>query len=229
LTFSIAWRTPGDFVLRREYMPLSANIGYPRIGAKRELKRALESYWKGKTDWSSLLDTSRTIREENWRIQRDLGVDVIPSNDFSMYDHVLDTIAMLGAVPGRFGWSGGQMDIDTYFAMARGAQGSGLDAPAMEMTKWFDTNYHYIVPEFEPGQRFSLSSNKILDEFNEAKELGIHTRPVLLGPVSFLSLGKSVTEGFDPLSLIDAVLPVYEQVLGQLAQAGADWVQVDEP
>ncbi|GAB4580664.1 MAG: 5-methyltetrahydropteroyltriglutamate--homocysteine S-methyltransferase [Anaerolineales bacterium] len=207
----------------------SANLGYPRIGARRELKFALENYWKGKSDASTLQETARTLRRETWQLQHSLGLDIIPSNDFSLYDHMLDTMVMVGAVPARFAWKGGPIDLDTYFAMARGVPRAGWEASALEMTKWFDTNYHYLVPEFEPGQTFTLASNKVVDEFKEAQHLGIHTRPVLLGPVSFLSLGKSLQAGFDPLTLLARVLPVYKTVLQRLADAGADWVQIDEP
>ena len=206
-------------------MAIASNLGFPRIGRNRELKRAVEAYWAGRSEREELLETAARLRRQHWTLQRDLGIDYIPSNDFSLYDQVLDTAAMVGAVPARFGHEGGHVDLDTYFAMARGRD----DAPAMEMTKWFDTNYHYIVPELEPGQTFTLSSTKPIDEFLEAKALGITTRPVLLGPVSFLFLGKSRTEGFEPLTLLDALLPVYEDVLRQLSAAGATWVQMDEP
>ena len=206
-------------------MAISANLGFPRIGIKRELKRAVERLWSGKIDLSEMLATSRELRNSHWMLQRDAGIDHIPSNDFSLYDHVLDTIALVGAVPPRFGWKGGKVDHDTYFAMARGTAA----APAMEMTKWFDTNYHYIVPELAPDQHFALSSGKPFDEFREARELGIHTRPVLLGPVSFLLLGKLTDSGSDTLALLDRLLPVYGEVLNKLAAEGADWVQIDEP
>ena len=206
-------------------MAIASNLGFPRIGRNRELKRAVEAYWAGRSEREELLETAARLRRQHWTLQRALGIDHIPSNDFSLYDQVLDTAAMVGAVPARFGHEGGHVDLDTYFAMARGRD----DAPAMEMTKWFDTNYHYIVPELEPGQTFTLSSTKPIDEFLEAKALGITTRPVLLGPVSFLFLGKSRTEGFEPLTLLDALLPVYEDVLRQLSAAGATWVQMDEP
>jgi 5-methyltetrahydropteroyltriglutamate--homocysteine methyltransferase len=207
----------------------SAVLGYPRIGLKRELKRALESYWKGQSAAADLLETASEGRRYNWQVMADAGVDVIPSNDFSLYDQVLDTSVMVGAVPARYGWSGDEVSLETYFAMARGAQKDGLDVAAMEMTKWFDTNYHYIVPEFEAGQTFKLSSTKAVEEYNEAKTLGIDTRPVLLGPVSYLLLGKSMDDSVEPLDLLDALLPVYTAVLKQLSEAGADWVQIDEP
>jgi 5-methyltetrahydropteroyltriglutamate--homocysteine methyltransferase len=177
----------------------------------------------------------------NWARQKALGVTVIPSNDFSLYDHVLDTSVMVGAIPAAYGWSGGKVSLETYFAMARGARGAPHDhgcahsqadagqAPAQEMTKWFDTNYHYMVPEFTRGQTFALSSLKAVDEFREAKALGYQTRPVLLGPVTLLNLGKSKDGALDPLSLLGALLPVYIDVLRRLAANGADWVQLDEP
>ncbi|MEX0927614.1 MAG: 5-methyltetrahydropteroyltriglutamate--homocysteine S-methyltransferase [Dehalococcoidia bacterium] len=206
-------------------MVLSTNLGYPRIGPNRELKRALERYWSGRGSLKELDTTSRDLRRARWQLQKDAGLDHVPSNDFSLYDHVLDAAAMVGAVPSRFNWAGDKVDLDTYFTMARGADRMA----AMEMTKWFDTNYHYIVPEFEKGQKFHLASTKPVDEFLEAKGHDIHTRPVLLGPVSFLLLGKSQSGATEPLGLLEKLLPVYEEVLGRLAEAGADWVQMDEP
>ena len=210
-------------------MPIAHNLGFPPLGAARELKRATEGYWSGKVSRAGLLKTGAQLRAAHWRLQLDAGLEVIPSNDFSYYDRVLDTCAMVGAVPARYEWSGGPVDLDTYFAMARGAQAAGRDATAMEMTKWFDTNYHYIVPEFEPGQTFRLSSTKALDELQEAKALGFDTKPVLIGPVTFLLLGKARKAGFNRLDLLDALLPVYAEVLSRLGAAGARWVQVDEP
>ncbi len=210
-------------------MPISHNLGFPHLGAGRELKRATEGYWSGKVSQADLLKQGAALRERHWRLQRDVGIDLIPSNDFSYYDRVLDACALVGAVPKRYGWAGGPVDLDTYFAMARGVQSGGRDVTAMEMTKWFDTNYHYIVPEFEPGQAFRLSSSKPVDEFLEAKALGIQTKPVLIGPVTFLLLGKTRTARFDRLSLLDALLPVYAETLNRLGAAGATWVQMDEP
>src|SRR5213596_2782741 len=210
-------------------MPIAHNLGFPHLGAARELKRATEGYWGGKVSLPDLLKTAAELRARHWRLQQDAGIDLIPSNDFSYYDRVLDTCTLVGAVPRRYGWAGGPVDIDTYFAMARGVQSGGRDVTAMEMTKWFDTNYHYLVPEFEPGQSFRLSSSKPVDEFQEAKALGIHTKPVLIGPVTFLLLGKARTARFDRLTLLDALLPVYGEVLSRLAAAGATWVQLDEP
>jgi len=213
-------------------MVLATNLGFPRLGVQRELKWAIERYWSGKISQAEVEKTARELRAKHWKLQSDLGLDHIPSNDFSLYDHVLDTSVMLGEVPSRFRESGELSGLPLYFAMARGLQDSaaGLDIPAMEMTKWFDTNYHYIVPEFKPEQDFSLASKKPVDEFREAKSLGISTRPVLLGPVSFLLLGKM--EGGRStvqLKLLERLVPVYEEVLKLLQKAGADWVQIDEP
>jgi 5-methyltetrahydropteroyltriglutamate--homocysteine methyltransferase len=212
-------------------MAISSNLGFPRMGVHRELKKALEAHWAGKLEEAALLAVGKVLRLNHWVLQQQLDIQHIPSNDFSFYDHVLDTAAMVGAVPGRYTWRGPQVDLATYFAMARGtARESGQsDLPAMEMTKWFDTNYHYIVPEFTAKQTFSLGSLKSIEEFIEAKDIGVHTRPVLLGPVSFLLLGKAKETGFDPLLLLERILPVYEEVLRQLAKAGADWIQLDEP
>src|SRR5713226_7011577 len=210
-------------------MAIAHNLGFPPIGAGRELKRATEGYWGGKVSREGLLRAGAELRAAHWRLQRDAGLDLVPVNDFSFYDRVLDTCAMVGAVPERYGWSGGTVDLDTSFAMARGSQDKGRDVTAMEMTKWFDTNYHYIVPEFEPGQAFRLASTKVTDEFQEAKALGLSAKPVLVGPVTFLLLGKTRGARFDRLELLDGLLAVYAQVLGQLAAAGATWVQLDEP
>jgi 5-methyltetrahydropteroyltriglutamate--homocysteine methyltransferase len=215
------------------------NLGFPRIGAKRELKRALESFWSKKTSETQLLETAKAIRVENWQRQRAAGIDLIPSNDFSLYDQMLDTCALLGAVPERFHWRGGQVDLATYFTMARGVSGKGDDcgscggpAVALEMTKWFDTNYHYLVPELHEGQIFQLSSTKPFDEFAEALALGIRTVPVIIGPMTFLLLGKARgqnSEAFDRFSLLAQLLSVYVEVLRRLQAQGAEWVQLDEP
>ncbi len=212
-------------------MTTSSNLGFPRIGPNRELKKALESYWAGRIGPADLESAAVELRKRNWLLQRDAGLHRIPSNDFSYYDHVLDTCAMVGAVPERYGSDGGPVGLDTYFAMARGTQGGhgARDVVAMEMTKWFDTNYHYIVPELRAGQTFTLASTKPVDEFTEAFDLGIQTRPVLLGPVSFLLLSKSRDTGAPPLDLLDGLLPVYQEILTRLGKAGASWVQMDEP
>ena len=212
-------------------MVVAANLGFPRIGANRELKKALESFWKGEMNEAALKDVAKELRKTHWTIQHRAGIKHIPSNDFSYYDQVLDTIAMVGAIPERYKFSGERIDLTTYFAMARGIQNDKNipDAPAMEMTKFFDTNYHYIVPELNSDQKFDLKSDKIFEEFKEAKLQGLHTRPVLLGPVSFLLLSKMKGEAKSTLSLLDNLLPVYERVLKQLSALGADWVQIDEP
>ena len=214
-------------------MALSNVSGFPRIGRNRELKFATEGYWRGETSADELATVAKAIRVENWQLMQDTGIDLIPSNDFSYYDQVLDTIALVGAVPERYGWGGGQVDLDTYFAMARGRQADDVDATAMEMTKWFDTNYHYIVPELGPDTTFSLSSSKPFDEHAEAmEEVGVDTVPVLVGPVSFLLLSKpaeGVSERFDPIDLIEPLIEVYGEVIERLAEQGATWVQFDEP
>ncbi len=211
-------------------MVVATNLGYPRIGKRRELKKALEQFWAGKLDEAALLEQATTLRKEHWQLQHELGIEHIPSNDFSLYDQVLDTIALVGAVPERYHWNSELVDLRTYFAMARGVQGHESETlPAMEMTKWFDTNYHYIVPEFSENQIFRLASTKPVDAFLEAKKEGLMTRPVLLGPVSLLLLGKTHRPDLSPLHLLNDLLPVYEQVLGDLAVAGAEWVQMDEP
>ena len=218
-----------------------ATLGTPRIGPHRELKTALESFWSGKIDEASLVKTAAQLRADNWARQKARGVTVIPSNDFSFYDQVLDTSVMVGAIPDIYNWKGGPVSLATYFAMARGSQGDaeacehghahhhGHGAPAQEMTKWFDTNYHYMVPELSRTQTFALSSTKPIDEYKEAKALGYQTRPVLVGPVTFLKLGKSHDASFSNLSLLDRLLPVYVDVLKRLAAEGAEWVQIDEP
>ena len=206
-------------------MAISANLGFPRIGVKRELKHAIEQYWTGIISEQELKRTAAELRQKHWKLQQDHGISHIPSNDFSLYDHVLDTAVMVGAVPPRYGWQGGAVSLSTYFAMARGTS----DVTAMELTKWFDTNYHYIVPEFQAGQTFCLSSAKPIDEFKEALALGILTRPVILGPVSFLMLGKSVGGSFSLGQSLSRILPVYESVISRLAGAGAEWIQIDEP
>jgi 5-methyltetrahydropteroyltriglutamate--homocysteine methyltransferase len=211
---------------------LTQNLGYPRIGGQRELKKVCESYWAGKTGHKNVLTVGKTIRHENWQIQKDAGIDLIPSNDFSYYDHVLDHSLMFGAIPKRYNeviLKQGNEEIDLYFAMARGYQKDGLDVVAMEMTKWFDTNYHYIVPEFYKDQQFKLFSTKITNEFYEAKQLGIITKPVLIGPVSYLLLGKEKEAGFEKIDLLKNLLPVYSEMLTKLQDLGAEWIQFDEP
>ena len=206
---------------------LTHTLGFPRMGQNRELKKALEDYWQGAATREELLAVGRTLRQRHWRLQQQAGIDLLPVGDFSYYDHMLDMAAMLGAVPPRFDWQGATVDIDTYFLMARGGSG-GSKTEAMEMTKWFDSNYHYIVPEFYPGQHFRLASEKLFEEVAEARQHGFRVKPVLPGPMTFLALGKETVAGFDRWSHLDAVVAVYEQILQRLA-ADCDWVQLDEP
>ncbi|KAH7416260.1 hypothetical protein KP509_14G083200 [Ceratopteris richardii] len=203
-------------------------VGYPRMGPKRELKFALESFWDKKSSASDLEKVAKDLRCSIWQQMSNAGIKYIPSNTFSYYDQVLDTTALVGAVPSRYGWAGGEIGFDVYFSMARG----NATCPAMEMTKWFDTNYHYIVPELGPDTKFALSSHKAIDEYKEAKALGIDTVPVLVGPFSYLRLAKpakGVETTYNCLSLIDSILPVYKEVISKLKAEGAEWVQLDEP
>ncbi|MFT6219544.1 MAG: 5-methyltetrahydropteroyltriglutamate--homocysteine methyltransferase [Rickettsiales bacterium] len=208
--------------------PLAASLGFPRIGAFRELKKAVESYWKNTSSQEDLLKTAAEIRKNNWITQKEAGIDIIPSNDFAFYDHILGLIAATGAVPKRFNFDGDKVDLDLYFSMARGQQKDGIDVVAMEMTKWFDTNYHYIVPEFAGNQKFKLSCTKIVDDYLEAKELGIETRPVLVGPITFLLIGKMV-DGGKTIDLLPNVLEVYKEIFTALKAAGVKDLQIDEP
>ncbi|KEY66940.1 hypothetical protein S7711_06889 [Stachybotrys chartarum IBT 7711] len=211
-------------------MVQSAILGFPRMGVNRDLKKATEAYWGGKISQADLLAEAKRLRLAHWKIQQDAGVDVIPSNDFALYDQVLHQIQDFGAVPERYAQNG--LDrVDQYFAMGRGHQKGDIDVPALEMVKWFDSNYHYVKPTLQDNQTFTLTdSPKAVAEFKEAKEAGVSTRPVLVGPVSFLHLGKADRgQSVDPLDLLDNLLPVYEQLLTQLKEAGAETVQIDEP
>ena len=211
-------------------MILSSSLGYPRIGPNRELKWLLESFWNKKINENDFLQKISNIKKNNWLTQRKAGVHFIPSNDFSLYDHVLDMCLTVDAIPERFKKLKNKKNkFDLYFAMARGYQNGKIDIKAMEMTKWFDTNYHYIVPEFKQNQKFNLAFSKIIDEFLEAKNFGIITRPVILGPLSFLYLGKSISNKFNKLKLLNNLIPIYKKIFKLLKSFGADWVQVDEP
>jgi len=214
-------------------MLLTNNLGYPRVGPFRELKKANEAYWAKKISAEELLEAGKTIRQNNWKTQKDAGINLIPSNDFSFYDQVLDLSLTVGAIPARYNSLLGKIDrqynLDLYFALARGFQEGGVDVTAMEMTKWFDTNYHYIVPEFVKNQEFKLTSEKFLNEYNEAKAFGIETKPVIIGPITYLLLGKEKEADFNRIDLIDNLLPVYEEILSKLADAGAAYIQIDEP
>jgi 5-methyltetrahydropteroyltriglutamate--homocysteine methyltransferase len=209
-------------------MPLVTHAGFPRIGLKRELKRALESYWRGDSDAAALLDAARALRHRHWKLAAQAGADIVPCNDSSLYDHVLDTAVLFDAIPQRYRALFDDDPLAGCFAMARGHKRDGHDLHALEMTKWFDTNYHYIVPELHAGQRFVLRGDKPVAEFLEARAEGHRARPVILGPLSFLLLSKTV-DGSDRLALLDALLPAYVELLGKLSDAGAEWVQLDEP
>ncbi|MCL4117124.1 UNVERIFIED_CONTAM: hypothetical protein GTU68_050197 [Idotea baltica] len=204
------------------------NLGYPRIGGKRELKKATEAFWNGEISANELEQAGATIRRKNWEKQRDAGIDLIPCNDFSFYDQMLDLSCLLGNVPARFAWEKDAVDLELYFRMARGKQTPEF---ACEMTKWFDTNYHFIVPEFDEATTFKISSSKIFDEFAEAQEVGIQAKPVLIGPLTYLFLGKSIgtADTFDRFALFDQLLPAYVEILKRLEAAGAEWIQIDEP
>lgn len=206
------------------------NLGFPRIGSNRELKKASELYWAGKITADELLATGKDIRLANWKLQSQAGIDLIPSNDFSFYDQVLDLSLTLAVIPEQYtAFAKENSVLDLYFAMARGAQKGDQDVVAMEMTKWFDTNYHYIVPEFTKDQEFSLFSEKIIDEYKEAKAAGFQTKPVIIGPVSYLLLGKEKQAGFHRIELIDKLLPVYFEILQRLQEEQVEYVQFDEP
>ncbi|MDW0112013.1 5-methyltetrahydropteroyltriglutamate--homocysteine S-methyltransferase [Sporosarcina saromensis] len=203
---------------------ISSTIGYPYIGENREWKRALESFWAGKTSEEQLLQVTKDIRLSRLQKQKESGIDLIPVGDFTLYDRVLDTAVMFGMIPERYGWNGGQVPLSTYFSMARG----NASTVACEMTKWFDTNYHYIVPEYE-GRKLAVTENKPLIEYREAKqELGIEGKPVLIGPYTFLKLSKGYETKDIPAFLLQ-LLPLYEKVLVELQAEGVEWIQLDEP
>ena len=206
-------------------------LGYPGIGDKRELKKAVESFWYGGLTENALLTAASDIKNKNWKMLKKIGIDLIPGNDFTLYDRMLDMSCMLGAIPDRFDRNGTMIDLDLYFRMARGKSMTGKpDIKPCEMTKWFNTNYHYIVPELDKNTNFRLSSNKIFDEFMQAREIGILIKPVLVGPVTYLMLSKNYSnESFDILRLLDKIVPVYAAVIKRLGELGAEWIQLDEP
>ncbi|MCD8741064.1 5-methyltetrahydropteroyltriglutamate--homocysteine S-methyltransferase [Mucilaginibacter roseus] len=213
---------------------LTQNLGYPRIGSRRQLKKACENYWAGKIDLKELNQVAKTIKEDNWQTQLDAGIDLIPCNDFSFYDQMLDMSLLLGVIPERFAHVLTEVktntETDLYFAMARGYQQNGLDITALEMTKWFDTNYHYLVPEFTQAQEFRIFSEKIFAEYQQARQyLGSKAKPVLIGPVTYLLLGKEKGSRFERIDLIKKLVPVYVDIINRLKQQGAEWVQIDEP
>jgi 5-methyltetrahydropteroyltriglutamate--homocysteine methyltransferase len=218
-------------------MTIAANLGYPRIGPRRELKTALEAFWGGRSSEADLLATAAALRAGGRAVQQGRGISHLPSGDFALYDHVLETACAFGAIPAGYGWSGeGAVPLTTLFALARGARGTEAEraagiapgATALEMTKWFDTNYHYLVPRLSARTRFRLVENRWAAAFREGQSHGTRTRPVLLGPVSFLLLSKG-EDVPHPLDLLPALLPAYAAALRGIAEAGAAWVQVDEP
>ncbi|KAF8917946.1 cobalamin-independent synthase [Mucidula mucida] len=212
-------------------MVASSVLGFPRIGANREVKKAVEAYWAGKISAAELTKAAADVKKASWTSVKAQGVDFVPSGEFSLYDHVLDHSAAFNVIPKRYVGQG-LSDLDTYFAMGRGRQADGVDVPASEMKKWFDSNYHYVVPEFSDETEFKLNFNKALEEYEEAKAAGVITRPVILGPISFLVLGKAAKDakpGFQPISLLPKLLPVYNTLLSALKTAGVEWVQIDEP
>jgi len=211
-------------------MAVAHNLGFPRIGADRELKKALEAYWKGELDEQGLRLVGRQLRAQHWQAQADAGIQLLPVGDFAWYDQVLTHSLMFGVVPQRFRPADGQPTLDTLFAMARGVTNSCCGGgQAQEMTKWFDTNYHYLVPEFNADQQFQLSWTQLFEEVEEAQALGHVIKPVLVGPLTYLWLGKLKGEAFDKLELLERLLPVYGEVLDRLAAQGVEWVQIDEP
>ena len=218
-------------------MALAHNLGFPRIGADRELKKALEAYWKGDIDQAALQAVGRELRASHWQLQKDAGIDLLPVGDFAWYDQVLTHSLTFGAIPERFASTldaQGRPTLNTLFGMARGASQSccgehGKGQYAQELTKWFDTNYHYLVPEFSQDQRFELSWNQLFEETAEALALGHKVKPVIIGPLTFLWLGKTKGNEFNKLDLLENLLPVYAAILSRLAEQGVEWVQIDEP
>ena len=206
-------------------MATTHNLGFPRIGAGRELKKALEAYWRSDINDEQLEATAAELRKRHWILQRDLGIDLIPAGDFALYDQMLNMTALLGATPSRFNAGGHDVGLDLYFAMARGT----ATQPAMEMTKWFDTNYHYIVPEFDSHTSFRIGSPRLFNEVAEARALGIVPKVVLIGPLTYLYLGKATTPDFNRLDLLANLLPAYRDILARLASMDVEWVQIDEP
>ncbi len=216
-------------------MTITHSLGFPRIGVQRELKRAQESYWSGKITQDELESVGRELRARHWETQSRSGLDYVPVGDFAWYDQMLEWTALLGAVPARFGQpAGANVDLDTLFRMGRGRAPTGTPAAACEMTKWFDTNYHYIVPELAPGQTYRIARRYLFEQVAEAQALGYKVKPVIPGPLTWLWLGKgdAYAQGAadeNKLALLDALLPVYAEVLAKLKALGVEWVQIDEP
>ncbi|SUD39513.1 5-methyltetrahydropteroyltriglutamate/homocysteine S-methyltransferase [Ectopseudomonas mendocina] len=215
-------------------MALSHSLGFPRIGRDRELKKALEAHWRGELDEAALRAVGQRLRAEHWQLQKDAGIDLLPVGDFAWYDQVLGHSLAFGVIPERFRPAAGKPTLETLFAMARGAvanksSGNCCGAHAQELTKWFDTNYHYLVPEFGVDQQFALSWEQLFEEVEEAHALGHQVKPVLIGPLTYLWLGKAKGADFDKLELLERLLPVYGEILQRLAAQGVKWVQIDEP
>ncbi len=212
-------------------MALAHNLGFPRIGRDRELKKALEAYWKGELDEAALRAVGQRLRAEHWQLQKEAGIQLLPVGDFAWYDQVLGHSLMFGVIPERFRPHSGRPTLDTLFGMARGvSQGGWCGAThAQELTKWFDSNYHYLVPEFSAEQSFALSWEQLFEEVAEGRALGHALKPVLIGPLTYLWLGKCKGPAFDKLDLLERLLPVYGEILQRLAGQGIEWVQIDEP
>ncbi len=210
-------------------MALAHNLGFPRIGRDRELKKALEAHWKGDLDTAGLRAVGRELRAAHWQLQKDAGIELLPVGDFAWYDQVLTHSLMFGVIPQRFLSHDAQPTLDTLFAMARGVSSGCCGAHAQEMTKWFDSNYHYLVPELTADQQFRLSWTQLYEEVDEGHALGYRLKPVLIGPLTYLWLGKAKGAAFDKLDLLERLLPLYDQILQRLAEQGVEWVQIDEP
>ncbi|SHM02213.1 5-methyltetrahydropteroyltriglutamate--homocysteine S-methyltransferase [Phytopseudomonas punonensis] len=214
-------------------MALAHSLGFPRIGRDRELKKAQEAFWKGELDETGLRAVGRELRARHWQVQKDAGIDLLPVGDFAWYDGVLAHSLTFGVIPERFRPASGKPTLETLFAMARGVSGDTCcgGAHAQEMTKWFDTNYHYLVPEFTPDQQFALSWEQLFEEVAEAHALGHTVKPVVIGPLTYLWLGKlkGDAQGFDKLDLLERLLPLYGQIFQRLVEQGVEWVQIDEP
>ena len=210
---------------------LTSVSGFPRIGQNRELKKIIEAYWKGVATLDDVRATAKELRAKHWKLQQEAGIDLIPSNDFSYYDQMLDTAILLNVIPQRYQRLAFDNPEETLFAMGRGYQGDKGDVTALPMKKWFTTNYHYLVPEVDEATDIKLNSTKPFDEFNEAKALGITTKPVLIGPYTFLKLARNpqAEELEYDKGLVNAVAAVYAEVVAKFAELGAEWIQIDEP
>ncbi|UST88062.1 5-methyltetrahydropteroyltriglutamate--homocysteine S-methyltransferase [Pseudomonas siliginis] len=211
-------------------MALAHSLGFPRIGRDRELKKAQEAFWKGELNEAGLRDVGRELRKVHWDLQKNAGIDLLPVGDFAWYDQVLTHSLMFGVIPERFRPHDGKATLHTLFSMARGVSNTCCsEGHAQEMTKWFDTNYHYLVPEFSADQQFQLGWEQLFEETEEARVLGHNVKPVIIGPLTYLWLGKTKGTDFDKLDLLDRLLPLYGQIFARLAALGVEWVQIDEP